>query len=123
MKKFLILVLLLLSLGCFGERAWAAQTPKTRKQYQKNLAYNKNALPAGWQYEAGYTLWRVERGLPANRHTYRRYKRDRAWQNKMRREHRTEDIVLDTLDWTTEEIALFWENYEDLFKFHPAGVE
>jgi hypothetical protein len=119
----MILVLLLLALGCLGERAWAAQAPKTRKQYQKNLAYNKNALPAGWKYEAGYTLWRMERGLAANRHTYRRYKQDRAWQKQMRSKHPVEDIALDSLDWTAEEIALFWENYRELFKFHPAGVE
>jgi hypothetical protein len=122
-KKFAILVLLLLSLDCLGERVWAAQSQQSRKQYEKNLAYNKNALPAGWKYEAGYTLWRVERNLPANRHTYRRYKKDRTWHNRMRREHRTEDIVLDTWDWSTEEVALFWENYKELFKFHPAGVE
>jgi hypothetical protein len=128
MKKRAIPVLLTLlalsvlsSLGHLGERAvWAAQT---RKQYQKNLAYNKNALPNGWKYEAGYTLWRMERGLPANRHSYRRYKKDRAWHTQMSKNHRAEDIVLDTLDWTAEEIALFWENYRELFKFHPAGVE
>jgi hypothetical protein len=124
MKKFVILVLLALSLGSWGERlCGAAQTPQNRKLYQKNLTYNKNALPAGWKYEAGYTLWRIERNLPANRHTYRKYKRDRAWQSQMRREHRAEDIVLDTLDWTTEEIALFWENYRELFQFQPSGVE
>jgi hypothetical protein len=116
---------LLLSVFCcaFESPSWAAQTKMTRRQYKKNLAYNKNALPAGWQYEAGYTLWRVQRNLPSNIHTYRKYKRDRTWRNNMHRKHRTEEIALDTLDWTAEEVALFWQNYQELFKFHPSGVE
>jgi hypothetical protein len=124
MKKVMAFVLLALTLCCaFEKNSWAAQAKMTRQQYKKNLAYNKNALPAGWKYEAGYTLWRMERGLPVNIQTYRKYKRDKAWRNKMRRNHRTEEIVLDTLDWTAEEVALFWQNYQDFFKIHPSGVE
>ncbi|MDR2179097.1 MAG: hypothetical protein LBP21_02195 [Synergistaceae bacterium] len=123
-KKVTASALLALALfGAFGEAAWASQTKMTRQQYKKKLAYNKNALPAGWQYEGGYTLWRMQKGLAANPNTYKKYKRDKGWRNKMHRNHRTEEIVLDTLDWTAEEVALFWQNYQDFFKFHPAGVE
>lgn len=120
MKKILAVVLLLsVLLGSAGVApSWAAQK-MTRRQYKKNLAYNKNALPAGWKYEAGYTLWRMQRNLAANQHTYKKYKRDKAWHRNMRNNHRVEDIVLDSLDWTNEEIALFWQNYKDTFNVDP----
>ena len=121
MRKIFVFVLLAGLCCCFATETLAAQRKMTRAQYKKNLTYNKNALPAGWQYEAGYTLWRMERGLSANRQTYRKYTRDRAWRNNLHRYSREEEIVLDSLDWTTEEIALFWKNYEELFRFHPAG--
>ena len=125
MKKSTCFLFLLISLfwGLSAETVWAAEAGTTRKQYQKNLTYNKNALPAGWKYEAGYTLWRIERKLPANQHTYRKYKRDRAWRNNLHRRNRAGEIVLDSLDWTAEEIALFWKSYGELFKFHPAGID
>jgi hypothetical protein len=120
----MVFVLLVLTLCCaFETTSWASQAKMTRRQYKKNLTYNKNALPAGWQYEAGYTLWRMQRNMPVNMQTYRKYKRDRAWRNKMHRNHRTEEIVLDTLDWSAEEVALFWQNYQEFLKFHPSGVE
>jgi hypothetical protein len=118
------LILLVLMACCALETvSWASQAKMTRQQYKKNLIYNKNALPAGWQYEAGYTLWRMQRNLPVNPQTYKKYRRDRAWSNKMHRNHRTEEIVLDTVDWSAEEVALFWQNYQEFFKFHPSGLE
>jgi hypothetical protein len=120
MKKFIVLLVgAVLLCGACGESAWAAQT---LKQYKKNLAYNKNALPAGWQYETGYTLWRMNRGLPVNRVTYKKYVKDRNWHNNMNRNYRAEDIVIDSLDWTAEETALFWQNYKEFFQFHPSGI-
>jgi hypothetical protein len=101
--------------------AWAAGM--TRAQYRKNLIYNKNARPAGWQYQTGYNLWRSRRGLPVNRNTYRMYTRDRAWHNNMRRNHQIEAIVMNATDWTTEELTLFLRRNQDLFQFHPAGWE
>ena len=125
MKKFAYALFLLTSLfwALSTDTALAAEAKMTRKQYQKNLTYNKNALPYGWKYEAGYTLWRMERNLLANQHTYRKYKRDRAWRGKLHRYNRAEEIVLDSLDWTADEIALFWESYKELFQFYPAGID
>jgi hypothetical protein len=123
MKKAITCVSLALTLCCaFEKTSWASQAKMTRQQYEKNLTYNKNALPVGWKYEAGYTLWRAQRNLPLNVQTYKKYKRERAWRDTMRH-RRWGEIALDTLDWTAEEAALFWQTYQELFKFHPSGVE
>ena len=125
MKKFVCFVFLL-TWGFCGLLTFtvpAAEARMTRQQYRKNLAYNRNALPAGWRYEAGYTLWRMQRNLPINQHTYRRYRREKTWRNNRQQNNRAEDIVLNSLDWTVEEIALFWQNYGELFRFHPAGID
>ena len=89
----------------------------------KNPKYNKNYFPAGWQYEPSYTVWRMQKGLSANRVTYRRYRKDKARQTEMQKYHKPEELLLNTLDWTTAEVAKFWETYEEYLKFHPAGVE
>ena len=118
MRKFVACFILFMTLT---GPAWAAGM--TRAQYQKNLIYNKNALPAGWQYHSGYNLWRLQLGLPVNRNTYKMYARDRAWHNNMRRNYRIEAIAMNTADWTVQEIALFLKQNQDLFRFHPAGWE
>ena len=124
MKKFLKCALAAALLFALCPATWAAERPvMTREQYKKNLAYNKNFLPAGWQYEAGYNLWRMSRKQPANRYTYRQYKNDRVWHGNMRQNHRPEQILLDTYDWTVEELALLMRQYEHHLKFHPAGYE
>ena len=121
MKKVLTVLLAGAFLLVFCAPALAAQPPADRRLYEKNLRYNKNAFPAGWQYEAGYTAWRIQRKLPANLNTYRKYRNDKVWRNKLHRYHRPEEILLDTLDWTVEEVALFMRQYQDYLKFHPAG--
>ena len=121
MKKFTAVLLAPALLICFCASAWGAQPPLDRRQYIKNLRYNKNAFPVGWQYEAGYTVWRIQRKLPANLNTYRKYRNDKAWRSRLHRNHRPEEIVLNTLDWTVEEAALFMRQYQDYLKFHPAG--
>ena len=124
MKKFVKIFFTTAFLFAFCTSAWAARPVVSRKQYgNNNLPYSKNAFPAGWKYEAGYTVWRVNRKLPANLNTYRRYRNDRAWHNRMHRYHRPEEILLNTLDWTVEEVALFMQQNQDIFKFHPAGYE
>ena len=84
---------------------------------------DNNVFPKGWKYETGYTLWRTQKGLPANRVTYRRYRRDRLWHNNMHNRYRTGEIFLDTLDWTVAESLALWERNADYFLFHPAGSE
>ena len=123
MKKLVICLLTVAFLLGFCMNAWAKPPTMSRAQYKKNLAYNKNAFPAGWQYEAGYTAWRVHRKLPVNLNTYRKYRNDKAWHNRMRHYYRPEQLLLNTLDWTTEELTLFLQQYQDYFRFHPAGYE
>ena len=123
MKKFVKTALAAVILFGFCASSWAAQSPVDRRLYEKNLRYNKNAFPAGWQYEAGYTAWRIQRKLPANFNTYRKYRNDKVWRDRMHRYHRPEEILLNTLDWTAEEIAFFMHRNQDYFKFHPAGYE
>jgi len=122
MKKFKI-VMAAAFLFAFCAAGWAGEPIMDRRQYRKNLAYNKNAFPIGWQYEAGYTAWRINRNLPVHLNTYRKYKNDKAWHNRMRIHHNPEKFLLDTLDWTTGELALLWQEYQDFLKFHPGGVE
>jgi len=122
MKKFVKVLAMALLFG-FCAAAWAEQPVMNRGQYRKNLIYNKNFLPAGWQYEAGYAIWRMNRNLQVNRHTYKRYKNDRAWHSAMQRYYRPQQIALNTVDWTVEELALFLRQHQDYLKFHPAGFE
>ena len=117
MKKIITLVIAASFLCTGGGISWAANARSVQRQYRKNV------LPPTWKYEAGYTLWRLERGMAANWHTYKRYQNDRAWRSNLHRYRRPEEIVLNTLDWTAEEIALFWRSYRDLFKIYPAGTE
>ncbi|MCL2010172.1 MAG: hypothetical protein FWG71_06450 [Synergistaceae bacterium] len=123
MKKFLKIVLAAALLFAVCVPAWANRPPMTRAQHNRNKAYNKNYLPPGWQYEAGYAVWRMNRKAPLNRNTYRRYKNDKAWHSKMRRYYRPQELALNTVDWTVEEVAFFLDRYQDLLKFHPAGFE
>ncbi|MDR3230232.1 MAG: hypothetical protein LBT65_02235 [Synergistaceae bacterium] len=111
-----LLVLACLLGSLFLGAADAAVNAKKRK-------YNKNALPSGWQYEPGYTLWRLQQGLVANPNTYRKYRRDKVWNQQHHKGFRPGVMVVDGLDWTEEEIAKFWESYNEYFKFHPSGVE
>lgn len=117
MKKIFSAFILFCVFAGVAAGAADAATMNARKR-----SYNKNALPYGWQSEAGYTLWRVQRGLAANPNTYKKYRRDRAWRQNLHRGNRPGEIMLDTYDWTNEEIAKFWENYQEWLKFHPAGV-
>ena len=123
MKKFVKIISAAVLVFVLCAPVWADRPKMSRAQYKKNVAYNKNFLPAGWQYEAGYAVWRMNRKLPVNRYTYKRYKNDRTWHNRMRRYYRPEQLALNTLDWTVEEIALFIQQNQDYFKFHPAGYE
>jgi len=124
MKKFLTVILAAVILFVFCAPGWAdRRPPMSRDLHRKNLAYNKNYFPPGWQYEAGYAVWRVNRNLPVNQNTYRMYKKDKAWHNRMRTNFRAQQIILNAYDWTVEEIALFMQQNQDLFRFHPAGYE
>jgi hypothetical protein len=121
MKRFIKCALAAALLFAICVPAWSEQQPIDRRQYRKNLAYNKNAVPAGWQYEAGYAMWRMNRKLPVNLNTYRKYKKDRAWHNRMRNYYRPQQLALNTADWTVEELALFFQQHQDYLRFHPAG--
>ena len=121
MKKLVISLLAVAFLFVFCTTALAESPTFDRGRYRKNLAYNKNAFPAGWQYEAGYTAWRMNRKMAVNHNTYRKYRNDKAWHNRMRRYHSVEMFLLDQVDWTVEEIALFMREYENYFRFHPGG--
>ena len=114
-KTAIFLILFWMTAGLFVWGAEAAYNAKKAK-------YNKNALPPGWRYEAGYTLWRARRNLAANRVTYRKYQREKTWFQKRKGGRPAEEIVADALDWSVDEIEKFWEEYEELFKFHPSGV-
>ena len=118
MKKFVKIALAAALVLALCMPAWSARSYTSRAQYRKNMAYNKNFLPAGWRYEAGYALWRMNRKAPATPTTYRRYRNDRAWHYRTQRSY-PEELALSTLDWTAEEVALFM----DYFRFHPAGYE
>jgi hypothetical protein len=89
----------------------------------KKRKYNKNAPPpAGWQYEPGYTLWRLQRGLDPAVANYKKYRRDRAWIRRHRKGFNPGALVVDGLDWTEAEIAEFLERYNEYFRFHPSGL-
>jgi len=123
MKGFVKIILVAALLITTCATVWGEQPPMSHRQYKKNLTYNKNAFPAGWKYEAGYTVWRMQRKLPVNLNTYRKYRNDKAWHNRMRSHHRPEELLLNTVDWTIDELAFFIQQHQDLFKFHPAGYE
>ena len=123
MKKFVKTALVAMLLFGFCVSSWAEQPPADRKFYEKNLRYNKNAFPIGWQYEVGYAVWRMDRKLPVNLNTYRMYRRDKAWRHKMHRYYRPQELLLNTIDWTTEEAAFFIQRNQDYLKFHPAGYD
>jgi hypothetical protein len=114
-RTAIFVILLWLAAGVF---AWGAEAAHNAKKAK----YNKNALPPGWRYEAGYTLWRARRNLAANRASYRKYRREKEWLRKRKAGRRAEEIAADTLDWTADEIEKLWEEYGDLLKFHPSGV-
>ena len=95
----------------------------SRQQHRRNMAYNRNYVPPGWQFESGYAMWRMSRNMPLNEHTYRRYTHDRAWHNRMSNSPRAQQILMGAYDWTVEEIALFMHQNQNLFKFHPSGYE
>lgn len=125
MKKTLtILFAVMVIMASDASWAFAAEKPAvTKKQYYKRLKYNKNLLPAGWQYEAGYIYWRTHHGLPTNIQTYRAYRRDKAWSYTLKKYNTTGERLLSTLDWTALEVGRFWETYNEYLKFQPAGLE
>jgi hypothetical protein len=106
-KSARILILFGLTAGFLTCFAWGAEAAYNAKKAK----YNKNSLPPGWQYEAGYTLWRARRDLVANRATYKKYQREKAWLQKRKAGRRLEEIAADTLDWTVDEIEKLWEEY------------
>jgi hypothetical protein len=114
-KTAVFLILLWTLLGIF---AWGAEAAYNAKKAK----YNKNALPPGWRYEAGYTLWRAKRKFAANRVSYRKYRREKAWFQQRKTGRPVEEIIADTLDWTADEIVKFWEEHGELLEFHPSGV-
>jgi len=123
MKKLVTIVLATALLLAFCTTVWAINQPAmSRQQLRRNVAY-RNALPLSWRYEAGYALWRISRNMPANPISYRKYRNDRVWHQRMHHHYGTERFLLNTIDWTVEEVAIFMHRYQDLFKFHPAGIE
>lgn len=88
---------------------------------RKKRPYLKNVPPLGWQYQAGYTLWRLERGLEATPQTWKKYVREKKRARKP--ETVADRLLLKSLDWTVEELAALLEGLEDSATFHPAGVE
>ena len=52
-----------MSFSCVADSSAAINRNK-----QKHL--KKNLPPLGWEYQAGYTLWRLERGLAATPQTW-----------------------------------------------------
>ena len=121
-KKCLFVVTLAFFLA-ISLPAWAERPVRNSRQYRNNMAYNKNALPAGWQLQTGYAVWRAQRKMPLNQQTYRRYRNDKVWHNKMRFNRGTEQFLLNNVDWTIEELALLLQQNQNWFKFHPAGYE
>lgn len=89
---------------------------------RKKQKYLKNTFPAGWQYQAGYTLWRLERGLGVSPKTWRRYVREKKWAQKKGQEGVADKLILKSLDWTVEELAALLDEFEDTVTFQPAGV-
>ena len=79
----------------------------------RKKAYLKNVPPTGWQFEVGYTLWRTERNLPATLQTWKKYQRERK-RLAIRGKTRGLDYkILNTLDWTVEEVAAFLEAQQE----------
>jgi hypothetical protein len=105
-RAAVFLVLFGMMAGLF---AWSAEAAYNAQKAR----YNKNALPPGWRYEAGYTLWRARRNLAVSRASYKKYQRERTWFQKRRAARRAEEIAADALDWTVDEIEKFWEEYVD----------
>lgn len=89
----------------------------------KKRRYLKVVPPAGWQYQAGYTLWRLQRGLDATPQTWRKYVRERRRSRNKGQETAADRLLLKSLDWTVEELAALLEALEDKPLFQPAGVE
>ena len=73
----------------------------------RKRAYQKNAMPVGWKYEAGYTVWRAKRGVAATPQTWRKYVRERERLARRGKLRGLDVKVLDALDWTVEEVATF----------------
>jgi len=125
MKKMEKIVAIVLAAGFLlapCTTVWASNRQMS-PVHLRRLQAQRSTLPLGWRYEAGYTLWRMNRNLPANQVTYMRYRNDRAWHYNMRQNHRGEELLLNTIDWTVEEIASFMHRYQELLRFHPAGIE
>ena len=125
MKKMEKIVAIVLAAGFLlapCTTVWASNRQMS-PVHLRRLQAQRSTLPLGWRYEAGYTLWRMNRNLPANPITYRQYQNDGMWHYRMRNYHRAEEFLLNTIDWTVEEIAFFMHRHQDLFKFHPAGIE
>ena len=95
-----------------------AAIDRNKQKYLK-----KNIPPLGWEYQAGYTLWRLERGLAATPQTWRKYVREKKWKQKRGRESMADKLILKSLDWTTEELAALLAELEETVSFQPAGTE
>ena len=73
----------------------------------RKRAYRKDLMPAGWKYEAGYTVWRAKRGVAATPQTWRKYVREKERLARRGKSRGIDGKVLDVLDWTVEEMATF----------------
>lgn len=104
-------------IGCFCISDADAAVNKKKKKYLKNV------FPTGWQYQAGYTLWRLQRGLDVNPQTWRKYVREKKWRQNRGQENAADKLILKSLDWTVEELATLLKELEDTMTFRPAGVE
>ncbi|NLL36430.1 MAG: hypothetical protein GX256_02770 [Fretibacterium sp.] len=115
-QKYLFLPLLLACLYAFLLFGAEAATTKKRRPL-------KNAPPPpGWQYEMGYALWRLEKGVKATPLTWKHYQREKRWQQQRGKEGLSEKLISKPLDWTLEELAFFLKEQNGL-RFHPAGEE
>nr|WP_314716703.1 hypothetical protein [uncultured Fretibacterium sp.] len=105
-----------MSFSCVADSSAAIN--RNKQKYLK-----KNLPPLGWEYQAGYTLWRLERGLAATPQTWRRYVREKKWSQQRGKESAADKLILKSLDWTTEELAALLAELEETVSFQPAGTE
>ena len=79
--------------------------------------------PLGWQYEPGYTLWRLERNLGVNVQIWKKYVREKKWKQNRGDENLAEKLILNPIDWVYGETTYFLDSNSNLFRFQPAGTE
>ena len=90
---------------------------------KRRKAFKNAPPPPGWQYEMGYTLWRLEKGLPVSAVNWKHYVREKKWRQQRGKETFSEKIVLNSLDWTIEELASFLKEQDAFLRPQPAGLE